>query len=181
VNFRIFLMGLVVLSLLVFPVFATDSPDQLNSAGALYSKSVDLANAGNYTEALQASDQALALNVTSLVPVIQANRAGILVMLGRYEEAITAADVTLNAEGNLTTAYSIAWYNKGNALRSLGKLDEARTAYANAYALDKSLVPPDMTGPATSATATRSPLPVMLVPVGIGLLVIIRGLNRSGK
>jgi hypothetical protein len=58
-------MGLVVLLLLVFPVIATDSSDQLNSAGALYSRSVDLANAGNYTEALQVSDQALALNVTS--------------------------------------------------------------------------------------------------------------------
>ena len=180
-NFRIFLIGLVVLSLLIFPVIATDSSDQLNSAGALYSRSVDLANAGNYTEALLVSDQALALNVTSLVPLIQANRAGILVMLGRYDEAIAAANVTLDAEGNLTTAYSIAWYNKGNALRSLGRLEEARTAYANAYALDKSLVPPDMTVPDIPPTTARSPLPVLLVPAGIGLLVIIRGFNRTEK
>jgi tetratricopeptide (TPR) repeat protein len=174
-------MGLVIFSFLVFPVLATDSSDQLNSAGALYSKSVDLANAGNYTEALQASDQALALNVTSLVPLIQANRAGILVMLGRYDEAITAANVTLNAKGNLTTAYSIAWYNKGNALRSLGRLEEARIAYANAYALDKSLVPPDMTLSTIPPTTARSPLPVLLVPAGIGLLVIFRGIKRPGK
>jgi tetratricopeptide (TPR) repeat protein len=102
-------------------------------------------------------------------------------MLGRYDEAITAANVTLDAEGNLTTAYSIAWYNKGNALRSLGRLDESRTAYANAYALDKSLVPPDMTVPDIPPTTARSPLPVLLVPAGIGLLVIIRGFNRNER
>ena len=43
---------------------------------------------GKYEEALKAADDALALNVTSLVPLIQSNRAGILVMLGRNREAI---------------------------------------------------------------------------------------------
>ncbi len=68
-----------------------ESRKKFNEAGALYSKSVDLANEGKYEEALKAANDALALNVTSLEPLIQSNRAGILVMLGRNREAITAA------------------------------------------------------------------------------------------
>ena len=88
------------------------------------------------------TDDALALNVSSLVPVIQSNRAGILVMLGRNTEAITAADVALSSKDNLTAVFSVAYFNKGNALKNLGRLDEAKVAYANAYELDNTLVPP---------------------------------------
>jgi tetratricopeptide (TPR) repeat protein len=117
-------------------------PDEFTRANALYSQSVDLAGAGNYEKALKAADDALALNVTPLVPVIQSNRAGILVMLGRNAEAITAADTALSSKDNLTTVFSIAYFNKGNALKNLGRIDEAKAAYAKAYELDKSLVPP---------------------------------------
>jgi len=139
-------MSLVVLITVVVlaPITAADSTDPINSAGALYSKSVDLANDGKYQEALDAADQALAMNVTSLTGLIQSNRAGILVMLHRQEQAITAADAALAIDGNLTTVHSIAWYNKGNALRALGRVTEAQDAYTHAYALDKTLVPPDM-------------------------------------
>jgi len=116
--------------------------DAFAQANALYSQSVDLANAGNYEKALKAADDALALNVTPLVPVIQSNRAGILVMLGRNTEAITAADIALSSKDNLTTVFSIAYFNKGNALKNLGRIDEAKAAYADAYKLDNTLVPP---------------------------------------
>jgi len=198
---RRFLLIILVLFFMILPAVASaqsdqqNQSDQLNSAGALYSHSVDLANAGKYQEALQVSDQALALNVTSLVPLIQANRAGILVMLGRYEEANTAADAALSREGNLTTTHSIAWYNKGNALRTLGRLTEAQTAYAQAYALDSSLVPPDLaTGTTPSSTSlpatqiithttthstTQSPLSWFIVPASIGLLVMLGNCRRE--
>ena len=101
-NYTRVLMGVLISFSLIMPVMAADTSDQLNSAGALYSKSVDLANAGKYSEALEISDEALAMNVTSLIPLIQANRAGILVMLGRFYEANAAADAALNTEGNLT-------------------------------------------------------------------------------
>ncbi len=107
-----------------------------------YSESVDLANEGKYEEALKAADDALALNVPQLVPLIQSNRAGILVMLGRDREAITAADVALSSKDNLTTVFSIAYFNKGNALKNLGRTDEAKSAYAKAHELDNSLVSP---------------------------------------
>ncbi len=112
------------------------------SAGALYDKSVDLANAGKYQQALDATDQALALHDTMYTSLLQSNRAGILVMLGRNSEAITAADAALAVSGNLTASHSIAWFNKGNALRNLGEIDAARAAYANATLLDPSLKSP---------------------------------------
>jgi tetratricopeptide (TPR) repeat protein len=123
-------------------VIASDKNATFQSAGALYTKSVDLANAGDYQQALDTANQALALNVSSLTPLIQANRAGILVMLGDNADALSAADVAIAAEGNLTATHSIAWFNKGNALRNLGRIDEARVAYANATALDPTLQPP---------------------------------------
>jgi hypothetical protein len=70
---RFFVVVLVTLWL-VLPITAADTSDPVASAGALYSKSVDLAESGKYSEALEAADEALALNVTSYVPLIQANR-----------------------------------------------------------------------------------------------------------
>lgn len=173
-----FLMVVLISFCLCLPAMAANLSEQFTAAEALYSKSVDLANAGNYSGALEISDQALAMNVTSLVPLIQANRAGILVMLGRFNEANAAADVALNAEGNLTSVHSIAWFNKGNALRSLGRLTEAKTAYANAYALDPSLVPPDMsqvTIPTT--TPAKSPLVWITAPIAMTLVLLYFGLK----
>jgi len=112
------------------------------TAGTLYSKSVDLANTGNYQGALADADAALAENVTSLIPLIQSNRAGILVELGRYNDAIDAADVAINAPGNLTTLRAVAYYNKANALKVLGRTGEADTNYTNASALDPTLKHP---------------------------------------
>jgi tetratricopeptide (TPR) repeat protein len=120
----------------------SDASTSFTNAGALYSQSVDLANEGKYSEALVAANKAFAMNVTSLNPLIQANRAGILVMLGKYEEANAAADAALAVEGNLTSVHSIAWFNKGNALSALGRTTEAEAAYANATALDPSLKHP---------------------------------------
>ena len=112
------------------------------TAGNLYSQSVDLANEGNYTGALAEADQALAMNVTSLVPLIQSNRAGILVELGRYNDAISAADIAINAQGNVTTLRAIAYYNRANALNALGQTSDANADYANASALDPTLKHP---------------------------------------
>jgi len=180
---KFFLVVLVSLWL-VFPVIAADSPDQVNSAGALYSKSVDLASEGKYSEALEAADEALALNVPSLVPLIQANRAGILVMLDRFDEANAAADAALAIEGNLTSVHSIAWFNKGNALLELGRCDEARMAYIHAAELDPALIPPDpdsCTSPALP-TSAKSPLSWPTVLIALASLILFFGIRRhAGK
>jgi tetratricopeptide (TPR) repeat protein len=151
------LIAMLVVVMFAVPCAAADSQESFNAAGALYSQSVDLANAGKYQEALDAADKALAMNVTSLSGVIQSNRAGILVMLHRYDEAITSADAALAVEGNLTSVHSIAWYNKGNALRALGRTVEAQVAYDHAFALDNTLVPPDMSGDIVRPTTMPPP------------------------
>ena len=122
--------------------FAPSSSARFQEAATLYSKSVDLANDGDYQDALTDADQALALNVTSFIPLIQSDRAGILVELGRYQEAIDAANVAINSNGNTTMLKSIAYYNKANALRALGADAEADANYANATALNPSLKHP---------------------------------------
>jgi len=176
-----FFLVILISSLMIFPVIATDTTDQLNTAGALYSKSVDLANAGKYAEALEASDEALALNVTSLVPLIQANRAGILVMLARFDEANAAADAALAIEGNLTSVHSVAWFNKGNALRELGRCDEAGIAYTRAAELDPALVPsdPDSCAVPPSPTPAKSPLSLYAVFLAIVSLVFLSVAYRN--
>jgi len=128
--------------LVVLPALTADPAAKFQQAGALYTKSVDLANEGKYTEALKAADDALALNTPQLMPIIQSNRAGILVMLGKNDEALTAADAALSSHENLNTTFSIAYFNKGNALRNLGRTDEAKAAYAKAHELDPTLVSP---------------------------------------
>ena len=168
-KFHAILMAVLVLIVLTVSAAAADSQESFNSSGALYTKSVDLANAGNYQEALDAADQALAMNVTSLTGLIQSNRAGILVMLHRDNEAITAADAALAVEGNLTGVHSIAWYNKGNALRALGRIAEAQDAYNHAYALDNTLVPPDMSADVTVTSTPKSPLSAFLVPFALAV------------
>lgn len=135
----------------ICPVAAAGDP--FNEAGRLYDRSVDLANEGKFEAALAAADEALALNATSLTALIQTNRAGILNMLGRYDEAIVAADAALAVRGNLTTAHAIAYYNKGDALRRLGRTAEAREAFDKAHELDSTLVAPDLTA-GTTATQT---------------------------
>jgi tetratricopeptide (TPR) repeat protein len=179
---RIILLVLIIALLVMVPVLAADISEQVNSAGALYSESVDLANAGKYQQALDSADKALAMNVTSLTGLIQSNRAGILVMLDRNEEAIAAADAALAVEGNLTAVHSIAWYNKGNALINLGRTAEARIAYDKAYALDNTLVPPVMTGDIPPFPTTKAPLslfPVMAALGAAGVVAIMWKKSRS--
>lgn len=182
-NFRLVTACIIALLFVSGMVNAADASAELKSAGALYSQSVDLANDGKYTEALQAADQALALNVTSLMPVIQANRAGILTVIGRYDDALIAADAALASEGNLTTTHSIAWYNKGDALRHLGRVDEAKAAFAQAQALDPTLLPPkDMTATVTPVpTTAKSPLPWTRAAGALALVFVIGGVYSRGK
>jgi tetratricopeptide (TPR) repeat protein len=82
----------------------------------------------------------------------------------------------LSVEGNLTSAHSIAWYNKGDALRHLGRFDEATAAFAQAQALDPELLPPkDTTTPLTAVpTTVKSYLPWSLA-AGALLLVFCSG------
>jgi len=172
---HVILPVMLVLVMLLVSGASADSPESFNAAGALYSQSVDLANEGKYQEALDAADQALAMNVTSLNGVIQSNRAGIFVMLHRYNEALTAADAALAVEGNLTTSHSIAWYNKGNALRAIGRITEAQVAYEHAFSLDNTLVPPDMSSDPARSTAMPAATTLPLTINHLAVTTTFRG------
>lgn len=179
---HVILITVLVLAVMGVPASAADITESLNTAGALYSRSVDLANEGKYQQALDAADQALALDDPSMSGLIQSNRAGILVMLHRYDEAVTAADAAISVEGNLTAVHSIAWYNKGNALRAQGKIVLAKDSYDRAYALDNTLVPPDMSADGTNVTVS----PIKQTPLSAGMVLAALGIvsclaSRSRK
>jgi tetratricopeptide (TPR) repeat protein len=146
---------LLALALVVVPVMAADDTGQSDNAWYWYNKAVDLANAGRFSDALAANEKALSINRS--MPVAWANEAGILVQLGRYTDAIAAAENAISGNSTeLPNTYAAAYYSKGDALRALGRTAEAKEAYAKAYALDKTLVPPVLTE--VSRTTAGTPL-----------------------
>ena len=159
---------------------AADEINETSNPWYWYNKAVDLANEGKYSEALQANEQALAFNES--FPLAQANKAGILVQLGKYNEAIIAADKALAVKANTTTAFAVAYSNKGDALRHLGRIEEAKTAFAKAYELDNSLVPPDLGSVPLSPTTTKSPLSwptVLMALASLFVVSVVRGRTRK--
>lgn len=120
-----------------------------------------LANEGKYPEALEANERALAINES--IPLAQANRAGILVQLGKYDEVIISADKALAIKADTTTAFAVAYSNKGDALQHLGRIEEAKAVFARAAELDPELIPPDLTSvpPARTPTPTSSESPAL--------------------
>ncbi len=169
-NFKNFFWIVFIISGLILPVMAADEMNQTENPWYWYNKAVDLANEGKYQEALQANEQALAINES--IPLAQANKAGILVQLGRYDEAIMAADKALAIKANTTVAFAVAYSNKGDALRHLGRIEEANAAFAKAFELDKSLVPPVLTSLSVPATTPKSPPLWFTAPVAITLVLI---------
>lgn len=164
----------IVMSLMIMtPALAAEEVTAEENPWYWYNQAVDLANAGQFSAALVANEKALSLNES--MPLAWANQAGILVQLGRYEEAIVAADrvISVNAT-DLPNTYAAAYYSKGDALRALGRMNEAADAYARAYKLDSTLVPPMTVPDHTSGSATPTPVKSPLHPgiiVGSVLMV----------
>jgi tetratricopeptide (TPR) repeat protein len=172
-NFKRFLVVILIVSSSFLPIIAADEIDQTSNPWYWYNKAVDLANEGKFPEAMQANERALAINES--IPLAQANKAGILVQLGKYDEAIIAADKALAIKANTTTAFAVAYSNKGDALRHIGKIEEAKAAFARASELDPTLIPPDLISVAPTLTPTQSPLPWSTVLVAVGFVSLICG------
>jgi tetratricopeptide (TPR) repeat protein len=183
-DYRFYLVLMIVTSGIVQPVLAGNgialsdnvSPDE--NAWHDYNQAVDLANAGRYSEALVYNEKALA--VSQNFPVAWANEAGILVQLGRYDDAIRAADTVINSNrSGIPNTFAASYYSKGDALRALGRMSEARDSYAKAYQLDPTLVSPDLSAdiavPSPAVTRLSSPPPVATssapTPAPLGLPV----------
>jgi len=181
-NFKKFLLVIFIVSGLFLPVMAADETNQTDNPWYWYNKAVDLANEGKYQEALQANERALAINES--IPLAQANKAGILVQLGKYDEAIIAADKALAIKANTTIAFAVAYSNKGDALRHLGRIEEAKAAFAKAYELDPTLILPDLTSvpPTMTPTPTKSPVPWSTALLAVALVSLICGFFlRNGE
>jgi tetratricopeptide (TPR) repeat protein len=173
-SYIVFIITVGFFLLFIPTIVAGAIQEQNNDPEYWYNKGVDLANEGKYAEALAATDQALAINMS--FPRAHAMRSGLLVMLGNYEEAITEADFALSSKDNLSTTFAVAWANKGDALRHLGRIDEARAAFTKAKELDASLVLPEV-------TPTKSPLPaaVVIAAIAVGGLLWCRSLKRPDR
>jgi tetratricopeptide (TPR) repeat protein len=195
------LILLILLAVLAIPpvlavngIELSNSTDPTENAWHDYDQAVDLANAGKFNEALSVNEKAL--TVSQNFPVAWANEAGILVQLGRYDDAIRAADTVIfsNISG-MPNTYAASYYSKGDALRALGRISEAQQSYAKAYQLDPTLVPPDLSSdggiPTPSSTLSEShsytsPVPVttqapLSLPVPICAVLITFVCWRYGR
>ena len=88
-----------------------------------------LADLGKLDEAIEAFDQALAINPDYHLALF--NKGTALADLGKLDEAIEAFDQALAIKPNFYEALT----SKGNVLADLGKLDEAIEAYDHALAM----------------------------------------------
>jgi tetratricopeptide (TPR) repeat protein len=170
-HIRSIVLTLIVALMLVLPVLAANDTNQTDNGWYWYNKAVDLANAGQFSDALQANEKALAISQN--FPLAWANEAGILVQLGRYNDAINASDIVISA--NISTQFpnttAAAYYSKGDALRALGRTGEAKTAYDNAHSLDNTLVPPDLSGDIPVSSTKKSPLSILPVLAALGTVI----------
>ena len=101
-----------------------------NNKYALYDKGDVLISKGNYTQAIQYFDKALAIDPNDKYALYDKGNA--LNYLGNYTEAITYLDKALAIDPN----YKWALLNKGDALDSLGKHAQAIQYFDKALAID---------------------------------------------
>ncbi|OPY36891.1 MAG: lipoprotein NlpI [Methanoregula sp. PtaU1.Bin051] len=121
------LISLVVTVLVLsLPVSAAYSP----SAVSLFTTGNQLLNAGNYTDAIESFDNAIALEPgyyeawDAKADALNRNR--------QYSDALAASDHSLS----LNPAYGKGWINRGFILYNLGRYDDEIKAYDKAIAID---------------------------------------------
>lgn len=95
-----------------------------------YDRSVELFKAGQYNAALDASNNAIALDPN--YALAWNSKGAALVNLGRYDEALVASNKAIELDPNLAKA----WNNKGLALDHLGRYEEALAAFNRAGEVD---------------------------------------------
>jgi tetratricopeptide (TPR) repeat protein len=108
------------------------SPTQLfdQSSTAWFLHGNDLANLGNYAEALESFDRAIALQPTDAAAWVF--RAVMLIHLEQYSTALESCDRAIE----LCSDYPEAWTFRGVALHRLGRYREAYASYDRAVGQD---------------------------------------------
>jgi tetratricopeptide (TPR) repeat protein len=123
---------LTMVAICVQPVAAS-----ADAATDYYNIAEQYISSGNYEKALEYFDKALASNTTMLsmgdgLMYTYKDRSAVLTDLGRYEEAIKAADLGI-AKYPKEPGF---WNNKGYAYFKMGKFNDAADAYGKAVTLD---------------------------------------------
>ena len=95
-----------------------------------YSKGAALVIMGKYEEALNAINEALAINPNNEVAWV--NKGNALSRMNEYRGALKA----FNAALRVNPRYEVAWNNKGNTLARLGRYREALRCYEFALQID---------------------------------------------
>lgn len=110
-------------------VSAAPSQDAIEA----YNRGVDLAIGGNFSEALESIDHALALDQNFTLAWI--TKAGILNVMGEFNQSLEASDQALALDQDQAEA----WTNRASALISIGRDEEALDAADIAIELDPRL------------------------------------------
>lgn len=104
-------------------------PGKQAHAAALVQQSLNLICTGEFAEALEAADGAIALSPKD--PNAHSYRGSALLELNRADDALRAYQQVVR----LAPGAAVAHYNCGNVLQRLGRLDEAAIALKRALAL----------------------------------------------
>ncbi|MCK9579313.1 MAG: tetratricopeptide repeat protein [Methanoregula sp.] len=125
---------LTMVAVCIMPVAAADDSD---AATDYYNIAQQAIAAGDYQKALEYFDMALASNTTLLgmgdgLMYTYKDRVAVLTDLGRYDEAIVAADQGIA----LYPKEAGLWNNKGYTYYQMGRYSDAASAYDTAVTLD---------------------------------------------
>lgn len=191
-RYVLLLVAFCMLAAGIFPAMAAPSGDAINA----YNRGVDLAIGGNFTEALESIDHALALDQNFTLAWI--TRAGILNVMGEFNQSLEASGRALAIDERQAEAWtnrasalvylsrdeegleaadraieldprlSEAWIDRATALSNLGRTKEADEAMQMAMFLMEE--PGNSTVPVT--TPAKSPLPWILAPLSIGAVLL---------
>ena len=101
-----------------------------NDPAALLLASANLLEIGGYAQAVQLADRLLTVNDGNRLTAL-ANKSTALLRLGRFAEALAAADTALDLDGCQATIHA----NRGSALFGLGSHEEALPAFERALQL----------------------------------------------
>jgi len=115
------------------PEFLYNSPDAIASISTPvqdsyrhFLKAKELADSGQYAEALEELEKSLALN--PYYAKAHSDKGYILFRMGKYQEAIACIEKAIQLDPELAMAY----YDYGSVLESMGRIDEAINMYNRA-------------------------------------------------
>ena len=100
-----------------------------------YNEGVSFAKLGQYAEAVDSCDKAIAIKPDLYEAWF--NRGNALAQLGRHAEALASHDKAIAINPN----DAIAWYNRGVSLYKLGRDAEAVASYDKAIAINPDHTP----------------------------------------